>query len=68
MVGDFFPIDGAPCPGNIGIICVTDCNSNEVLQFFGKLFQHFLVIVCNVTAVGSGISGEFSLIEVLQII
>ena len=67
MVGDFLPIDGAPRPGNI-IVCILADKAEKIFQFLGKFFQHILIIVSDIAAISSGISGKFLLIKALQIV
>ena len=67
MVGDFFPVDGAPCPGH-SFIHIFRGNVEKNLQCLGQFFQHFLVIVGDIAAISSGISGKFLLIQALHIV
>ena len=67
VVGDFFPVDGAPCPGH-RLVHVLRGNAEKNFQFLGQLLQHLLVIVGDIAAISSGISGKFLLIQALHIV
>ena len=67
VVGDFFPVDGAPCPGH-SLVHVLRGNAEKNFQFLGQLLQHFLVIVGDIAAISSGVSGKFLLIKALHIV
>ena len=67
MVGNFFPVDGAPCPGHSFVhICRSDIEKD--FQCLGQFLQHFLVIIGDIAAISSGISGKFLLIKALHIV
>ena len=53
MIGDFFPVDGAPCPGH-SLVHVLRGNAEKTFQFLGQLLQHFLVIVGDIAAISLG--------------
>ena len=65
VVGDFFPVDGAPCPGH-RLVHIFRGNVEKNLQRLGQLLQHFLVIIGDIAAISSGISGKFLLIQALH--
>jgi len=67
VVGDFFPVDGAPCPGH-SLVHIFWGNVEKAFQFLGQHLQHFLVIVGDIAAISSGISGKFLLIQALHIV
>jgi len=67
VVGDFFPVDGAPCPGH-RLVHIFRGNVEKNFQFLGQLLQHLLVIVGDIAAISSGISGKFLLIQALYIV
>ena len=67
VVGDFFPVDGAPCPGH-SFVHILWGNVEKTFQFFGQFLQHFLVIIGDIAAISSGISGKFLLIQALHIV
>ena len=67
VVGDFFPVDGAPCPGR-RLVHIFRGNVEKSFQFLGQILQHFLVIVGDIAAISSGISGKFLLIQALYIV
>ena len=67
MVGDFFPVDGAPCPGH-SLVHIFRGNVEKTFQLLGQSLQHFLVIVGDIAAISSGISGKFLLIQALHIV
>ena len=67
MVGDFLPIDGAPRPGNIIVGILAD-KAEKIFQFLGQLFQHFLILVSNIAAIGARIGGELFFIKRLHIV
>ena len=67
MVGDFFPVDGAPCPGN-GIVHIFRSDAEKSFQFLGQFFQHFFILVCDIAAIGAWVGGEFFLIKALRIL
>ena len=67
VVGDFFPVDGAPCPGH-RLVHIFRGNVEKTFQFLGQFLQHFLVIVGDIAAISSGISGKFLLIQALHIV
>ena len=67
MVGDFFPVDGAPCPGH-SLVHICRGNVEKTLQLLSQFLQHFLVIVGDIAAISSGISGKFLLIQALHIV
>ena len=67
VVGDFFPIDGTPCPGH-RLVHVLRGNAEKNFQFLGQFLQHFLVIIGDIAAISPGISGKFLLIQALYIV
>ena len=67
VVGDFFSIDGAPCPGH-RLVHIFRGNVEKSFQCLGQFLQHFLVIVGDIAAISSGISGKFLLIQALHIV
>ncbi len=67
VIGDFFPFDGTPCPGH-RLVHVLRGNAEKNFQFLGQLLQHLLVIVGDIAAISSGISGKFLLIQALHIV
>ena len=67
MVGDFFPVDGAPCPGH-SLVHIFRGNVEKNFQCLGQIFQHLLVIVGDIAAISSGVSGKFLLIKALHIV
>jgi len=67
VVGDFFPVDGAPCPGH-SLVHIFRGNVEKSFQRLGQFLQHFLVIVGDIAAISSGISGKFLLIKALHIV
>ena len=67
VVGDFFPVDGAPCPGH-SLVHIFRGNVEKTFQLLGQFLQHFLVIVGDIAAISSGISGKFLLIQALHIV
>ena len=67
VVGDFFPVDGAPCPG-YSLVHIFWGNVKKAFQFLGQHLQHFLVIVGDIAAISPGISGKFLLIQALHIV
>ena len=67
VVGDFFPVYGAPCPGH-SLIYICRGNVEKALQLLSQFLQHFLVIVGDIAAISSGISGKFLLIQALHIV
>ena len=67
VVGDFFPADGAPCPGH-RLVHVLRGNVEKTFQFLGQLLQHLLVIIGDIAAISPGISGKFLLIKALYIV
>ena len=67
VVGDFFPVDGAPCPGH-SLVHIFRGNVKKAFQFLGQHLQHFLVIVGDIAAISPGISGKFLLIQALHIV
>ena len=67
VVGDFFPVDGAPCPGH-SLVHICRGNVEKNLQLLSQFLQHFLVIIGDIAAISSGISGKFLLIQALHIV
>ena len=67
VVGDFFPVDGAPCPGH-SLRHIFRGNVEKTFQLLGQFLQHFLVIVGDIAAISSGVSGKFLLIKALCIV
>ena len=67
MVCDLIPVDCAPCPGNSGIRCIFG-NVEKFFQLIRKFCQHFLIVIGDIAAISSRISGKFLLIKALHII
>ena len=67
VIGDFFPVDGAPCPGH-SLVYICRSNIEKTFQFLSQFLQHFLVIVSDIATISSGISGKFLLIQALHIV
>ncbi len=67
VVGYFFPVDGAPCPGH-SLVHICRSNIEKPFQFLGQFLQHLLVIVGDIATISSGISGKFLLIQALHIV
>jgi len=67
VIGDFFPVDGAPCPGH-RLVHALRGNAEKNFQFLGQFLQHFLVIIGDIAAISPGISGKFLLIQALYIV
>ena len=67
VVGDFFPVDGAPCPRH-SLVHICRGNVEKTLQLLSQFLQHLLVIVGDIAAISSGISGKFLLIQALYIV
>jgi len=67
VIGDFFPVDSAPCPGH-SLVHICQGNVEKTLQLLSQFLQHFLVIVGDIAAISSGISGKFLLIQALHIV
>ena len=67
VVCDLILIDCAPRPRNSGIRCICG-NADKFFQLIRKSCQHFLIVIGDIAAISSRISGKFLLIKALHII